>query len=67
MPAACCDLLATTAGNADFTASFKAQLLWQHCQKLLLRQLVWQDCQRLLGRNAVPGDQHSRQFAGLVR
>ena len=63
---ACCDLLQTMAGNADFTASFQAPLVWHEFQKLLFRQLMWQDCRRLLGRNAVYGTQESRQLAGLV-
>ena len=67
VPGACCALLATTAGIADFTASFRAQLVWQECQRLLFQQLVWQDCQRLLGRIAVHEIPHSRELAGLVR
>ncbi len=67
MAAACCHLLATMAGDADFTASFRSQLGWQECQKLLVGQLLWQGCQRLLVQDSVCGTQISRELAGLVR
>ena len=63
---ACCDLLQIMAGNADFTASFQAQLVWHEFQKLLFRQFMWQDCQRLLVQDDVCGVQESRKLAGLV-
>ena len=63
---ACCHLLQTMAGKADFTASFQAQLVWPEFQKLLFQQLMWQDCHRVLVQDDVCGVQESRQLARLV-